>query len=280
MSKSQRHKGIRLYVFIFILLAGAALVFFLPVFKKSPGYVNYGYKVINIYPHDPCAFTQGLLWKDGFLYEGTGLEGHSSLRKVDLTTGQTLQNYNLPAQYFGEGITIFDDLIIQLTYKSRIGFVYDKQTFKLLKQFTYPTEGWGLTNNGRQLIMSDGTDTLYFLDPKTFKILSHTNVTDNGQPVWLINELEYIRGHIYANIWQTDTIVIISPSDGRVTGRINLTGLLSEYRTISPAITSQGQNSKQADVLNGIAYDADSSHLFVTGKFWPVIFEIELVPKN
>jgi glutaminyl-peptide cyclotransferase len=240
---------------------------FLPGCKDSAKPVEYSYKIVNTYPHDPNAFTQGLLWQNGFLYEGTGLEGHSSLRKVDLKTGKILQNYNLPARYFGEGITIFNDVIVQLTYKSQIGFVYDKQTFKLLNQFSYPTEGWGLTSNGKQLIASDGTNTLYYLDPKTFKILSHTNVTDNGRPVFLINELEYIRGSIYANIWQSNEIVIISPDSGKVIGRIDLSGLLSS------------QQREKADVLNGIAYDAENKRLFITGKFWPNLFEINLIPR-
>jgi glutaminyl-peptide cyclotransferase len=266
-TKVHRDKGTKFYAFIFIILMEAVLATFLPGCKDYTEPVQYSYRIVNIYPHDPNAFTQGLFWEKGFLYEGTGLEGRSSLRKVELQTGKVLQNYNLPAQYFGEGITIFDDFIVQLTYKSGVGFVYDKETFTPLRQFNYSTEGWGLTNNGRQLIMSDGTDNLYFLDSQTFKTVSRVKVTYAGSLVWRINELEYIDGSIYANIWQTDTLVIISPQTGRVTGRIDLGGLLSK------------EQLKGADVLNGIAYDSEKKRLFVTGKLWPSLFEIELIPQ-
>lgn len=227
----------------------------------------YSYKVINTYPHDRGAFTQGLVFENGFLYEGTGLYGQSTLRKVELETGSVLKMYELPDQYFGEGITIYKDEIIQLTYKSHVGFVYDKKWFTLLDQFTYPTEGWGLTYDGEFLIMSDGSSALHFIDPGTFVEVSQINVHDERGPVTNLNELEYIKGQIYANIWQTDYIAIISPQTGEVMGWINLEGLLKPE-----------DYTEYIDVLNGIAYDADNDRLFVTGKLWPHLYEIELVP--
>lgn len=224
------------------------------------------YKIVNTYPHDQQAFTQGLVFKEGVLYEGTGLNGQSSLRKVKLENGEVLKIHKLPPEFFGEGITVCGDKIIQLTWKSHAGFVYDKDSFKLFKQFSYPTEGWGLTYDGRQLIMSDGTEGLYFLDPETFKELRRIKAHDSKGPVIKLNELEYINGEIFANIWPTDLIVKIDPRTGRVTGWINLEGL-------SPV--NDGQKKK---VLNGIAYDAKSDRLFVTGKLWPALYEIKLVP--
>lgn len=234
----------------------------------TPTIVNYTYRVINTYPHDPDAFTQGLLfYPDGTLYEGTGLrQGRSSIRKVALETGQVLQIHNLADQYFGEGIVIFDDKLYQLTWQANLGFIYDKTTFEQLDTFTYPTEGWGLTHNGTALIMSDGTATLYFRDPATFAELRRVQVTAAGQPVVRLNELEYINGDVYANVWQTNFIVIINPNTGHVTGRIDLTGILDTSDLTDPV-----------DVLNGIAYDATTNRLFVTGKLWPQLFEIELV---
>jgi glutamine cyclotransferase len=227
------------------------------------------YEVINTYPHDPNAFTQGLVYEDGVLYEGTGLKGRSSLRKVELETGEVLQRLDLAAQYFGEGITIWEDKIIQLTWQSHIGFVYDKESFELLREFSYPTEGWGITHDGTRLIMSDGTATLHFLDPETFVETGSVQVFDSNGPVVRLNELEYINGEVYANIWQTDRIARIDPDTGKVTGWIDLTGLLSV------------EDLRQSvDVLNGIAYDAEHDRLFVTGKLWHKLFEIELVPQN
>ena len=227
----------------------------------------YTYTVVNTYPHDRAAFTEGLVIENGVLYEGTGLNGQSSLRRVDLATGQVLQSQALSPEYFGEGVTVWDDQIIQLTWQSHVGFVYDKTSFKLLKTFNYPTEGWGLTHDDRRLIMSDGTPTLHFLDPDTLKEIGQITVTDNGQPVLNLNELEYVRGEILANVWQTNRIARIAPETGRVTGWIDLTGLLSpQYR------------QQPVDVLNGIAYDAEHDRLFVTGKLWPKLFEITLAP--
>jgi len=234
--------------------------------KPTPPPV-YGYQIVHTFPHDPAAFTEGLVFDSGFLYEGTGLEGQSTLRKTQLDTGQVLQRHALPADVFGEGITIFGDRIIQLTWKSQLGYVYDKQTFRLLREFTYPTEGWGITHNGKNLIMSDGTATLYFLNPDTFERTRQIEVHSDAGPVTQLNELEYIQGEIYANVWQTDRIARIAPDTGQVLGWIDLSGLLSAQDRRTPV-----------DVLNGIAYDAEHNRLFVTGKLWPKLFEIKLIP--
>jgi len=226
----------------------------------------YTYKVVNTYPHDQSAFTEGLVFEDGVLYEGTGLHGYSTLRRVKLETGEILQICELPPQLFGEGVTICGNKIIQLTWQSHIGFVYDKYSFKLLKKFNYPDEGWGITYDGKHLIMSDGTETLHFLDPETFEEIGQIEVYANDIPVTRINELEYIQGEIYANIWQTERIARIDPLTGQVIGWIDLKGILNPE-----------DHSETVDVLNGIAYDAKNSRLFVTGKFWPKLFEIELM---
>ncbi len=228
----------------------------------------YAYRIVNTYPHDPDAFTQGLIFEGGVLYEGTGLRGRSSLRRVVLNTGEVLQRRELSDDYFGEGITLFGDRIIQLTWQSRIGFVYDKADFELLRSFTYPTEGWGVTHDGDRLIMSDGTSTLYFRDPETFEEVGRVNVRDSAGAVSRLNELEYVAGEVYANVWQTDRIARIEPRTGRVIGWIDLEGLLSV------------EDRQGADVLNGIAYDSEKKRLFVTGKLWPKLFEIELVVQN
>lgn len=226
----------------------------------------YGYKVVGKYPHDKQAFTQGLFVEDGVLYEGTGLNGQSTLRKVRLETGEILKVHKLPQECFGEGITPSGNKIIQLTWRSNTGFVYDKDSFTLLGTFSYPTEGWGITYDGRQLIMSDGTANLYFLSPETFREIRKIEVSDDRGPVVRLNELEYVRGEIFANIWLTDRIARISPQTGRVTGWIDLKGL-------SPL----KENEKTVKALNGIAYDARNDRLFVTGKLWPSIYEIKLV---
>jgi glutamine cyclotransferase len=222
------------------------------------------YEVVRAYPHDPKAFTQGLEFADGFLYEGTGLNGASGIRKVRLETGEVLQVQKLEDRYFGEGITLFGDSVIQLTWRTGTGFVYDRETFERRRSFSYTGEGWGLTHDGTRLIMSDGSSSLRFLDPTTFKETGRLNVTDGGRPVAQLNELELVRGEIYANVWQTDRIARISPKTGDVTGWIDMRGLLS------PA------ESKGADVLNGIAYDEKGNRLFVTGKWWPKVFEIRV----
>ena len=224
------------------------------------------YRIVNTYPHDRSAFTQGLVFADDFLYEGTGLRGHSSLRKVDLKTGNILRVRQLPAQLFGEGITIYGNRVIQLTWRARVGFVYNRETFQLLDTFTYPTEGWGITHDGRSLIMSDGTSTLYFLDPQTFQEVHRLEVHTRHGPVSRLNELEYVQGEIYANVWQTDRIAKISPETGEVIGWIDLEGLLRPE-----------DRDRRVDVLNGIAYDVKNDRLFVTGKLWPKLFEIELI---
>jgi glutamine cyclotransferase len=224
------------------------------------------YKIVHTYPHDPGAFTQGLLYHDGYLYEGTGMHGESSVRKVELSTGKVLQKIDLPRSYFGEGIVLWKDKLIELTWQTRIGFVYDRATFNQLRSFTYSREGWGITQDGKQLIMSDGSATLFFWDPETFKEIGHLDVDDKGSPVTNLNELEFIRGEIYANVWQTDRIARISPANGHVLGWIDLSRLHAQADT--PA----------NNVLNGIAYDAKQSRLFVTGKNWPKLFEIRLAP--
>lgn len=255
---------------MFLLVISAVIFFFLAGFQSHHGLPVYPVTVINTYPHDPDAFTQGLVFKDGFLYEGTGLNGKSSLRKVDLRTGKILQIKQLPSYFFGEGITVFDSNIIQLTYRSRVGFVYDLASFDLIRTFTYPTEGWGLTHNGTQLIMSDGTATLYFLDPATFSIAKRLEVSDENGPVRRLNELEVIQGEIYANIWQTTLIARINPITGKVKDWIDIAGIVPK------------KNSKQQreGVPNGIAYDAQNDRLFVTGKLWPQIFEVRLKTLN
>jgi Glutamine cyclotransferase len=226
----------------------------------------YTYKVVNAYPHDRNAFTQGLVFEDGVLYEGTGLRGHSTLRRVELETGEILQIRELPAQLFGEGVTIYESKAIQLTWQSNVGFVYDRDSFELLQEFHYPTEGWGITYDGKHLIMSDGTAILHFLDPEALEEIGRIEVCDNDGPVARLNELEYVQGEIYANVWKTDRVARISPQTGRVVGWIDLKGLLSPE-----------DHSETVDVLNGIAYDAEKDRLFVTGKLWPKLFEIELI---
>jgi glutamine cyclotransferase len=230
---------------------------------------EYTFKIVRDYPHDPAAFTQGLVYHDGFLYEGTGLNGQSSLRKVRLETGEVVEHVALPGEFFGEGIAIVKNNVIQLTWQSHIGFVYNLSDFKLLRQFSYPGEGWGLTSNGSEIFMSAGTAEMRVLDATTLKEKRRVSVHDGAIPVDQLNELEFVEGELFANIWQTDRITRISPQSGKVVGWIDLTGLLSPvYRRRSDA------------VLNGIAYDSVHKRLFVTGKLWPKIFEIQLVPKS
>ena len=226
--------------------------------------LRYTYDVVKVYPHDRNAFTEGLAIDDGVLYESTGLYGNSTLRRVELETGKILQTYALPNQFFGEGITIFSDKIIQLTWQSHRGFVYDKHSFELLREFSYPTEGWGLTNNGSTLIMSDGSATLYFLDPETFEKVGQVEVHDNGA-VTNLNELEYVHGQVYANIWGEEKIAVINPQTGQVNGWIDLRGIHNP------------ENQDPDSVLNGIAYDTEGDRLFVTGKLWSQLFQIKLI---
>ncbi len=227
---------------------------------------TYDYEIRHVYPHDTSAFTEGLFYLNGYLYESTGLEQHSSIRKVRIKTGEVVQKVDIPPQYFGEGIVNWQGRLISLTWKSQIGFVFDLETFKLQRQFSYPGEGWALTRNDKQLIMSDGTPYLRFLDPKTLAETGRIEVTLEGKPLRNVNELEWVKGEIYANVWQTNTIVRIDPASGRVVGLVNLAGLLQ------PSDIVEGQT----DVLNGIAYDARGDRLFVTGKNWPKVFEIRL----
>ena len=223
------------------------------------------YRVVHVYPHDPEAFTQGLVYLDGFLYEGTGLNGRSSIRKVRLENGEVLQIQKLDPQYFGEGIAIVGNSLFELTWQAEIGFVYDRQTFQRTGTFSYRGEGWGLTQDGRRLIMSDGSSYLRFIDPATRKELSRIQVRDGGKPVERLNELEYVKGEVLANVWQTERLARISPKTGQVLGWVDLSGLLS------------AREAQSVDVLNGIAYDAQHDRLFVTGKLWPKLFEIKIV---
>jgi glutamine cyclotransferase len=268
--KKLRLIGILVLTAVFLLsLAVVVVLNEKPAGSSTP--ITYNYEVIKTYPHDPDAFTEGLVFSNNFLYESTGSYGNygnSSLRRVDLETGQVLQIYHLPDQFFGEGIAIVNNTIVQLTWQSHTGFVYDEESFAILKEFTYPTEGWGLTYDGSQLIMSDGSADLYFLNPQTFARTGQVGVHDNIGPVTNLNELEYINGDIYANIWLQSRIAIINPQTGQVKAWINMTGLQN------PPI--QDSNS----VLNGIAYDANGNRLFVTGKMWPQLFEIKLVPST
>jgi glutaminyl-peptide cyclotransferase len=230
---------------------------------------EYYYDVVRTYPHDREAFTEGLFFLDGFLYESTGLEGHSSIRKVRLETGEIVQQHEVPA-YFGEGIVNWKDRLVELTYKTRVGFVYDLSTLAVRKQFDYPGEGWALTQDGKRIIMSDGTPQLRFWNPDTLAEEGRVTVNDKGVPVNNVNELEYIKGEVWANIWMVDRIARIDPATGNVTGWIDLTGILPK----------SDQIEGQTDVLNGIAYDAQGDRIFVTGKRWPKLFEIKIVKKQ
>ena len=221
-------------------------------------------EVVRSYPHDPEAFTQGLVVNDGALYESTGQHGQSSIRKVRLETGEVLKIRKLEDRYFGEGMAVVGKSIVQLTWQSGVGFVYDKESFERTSTFTYTGEGWGLTYDGKRLIMSDGTASLRFLDPVSLKETGRMEVRDAGRPVPLLNELEVVKGEILANVWQTSRIARISPASGTVTGWLDLSGLLDP------------RESRGADVLNGIAYDAAKDRLFVTGKLWPKLFEIRI----
>lgn len=247
----------------------AALLLVLPAVAagRTASAPTEGYRIVHTYPHDSSAFTQGLIYLDGYLYEGTGLNGRSSIRMVDLASGRVLQHYDLPGQYFGEGLTDWGSNLYELTWTSHICFVYDRFSFRLLKTFSYSGEGWGLTHDKTSLIMSDGTAYLRFLNPNTFTETRRIQVTDGGQPIKELNELEYIHGQIYANIWHSDRIARISPATGKILGWIDLKGLLPE-----------SERHDDDAVLNGIAYDAKGDRLFVTGKLWPKLFEIKLKP--
>jgi glutamine cyclotransferase len=249
-----------------------------PIFQQSPkassvgqdhpanGQVwRYSYEIVGTFPHDRAAFTQGLVFLDGKLIESTGLNGHSTLREVDLASGQVLRQVPVPDSYFAEGLAVLGGKAYQLTWQAQKGFVYDQTTFRLESEFSYTGEGWGLATDGHWLIMSDGTSTIRFLDPSTFKVQRTIQVTVQGRPVDQLNELEYIQGDIFANVWRTDYVVRIDPVNGAVTGVIDFSGLLL------PA-----DRDTNTDVLNGIAYDAANDRLFVTGKLWPKLFEVRL----
>jgi glutamine cyclotransferase len=251
-----------------LLLAGSAAALFFPGARAGAqgGVAQFGYRVVNTYPHDARAYTQGLLYRDGVLYESTGLNGRSSLRKVRLETGEVLQERTVDAKYFAEGLADWQNRLIQLTWRSNVGFVYDMASFAPTRTFDYAGEGWGLTQDGTRLIMSDGqrAGELRFLDPATFRELGRLTVRDAGVPVANLNELEYMNGDVLANVYQTNRICRIDLKTGRITAWIDLTGLLSPAERAG------------TDVLNGIAYDARGDRLFVTGKLWPRLFEIRL----
>jgi glutaminyl-peptide cyclotransferase len=233
------------------------------------------YDIVKAYPHDPSAFTQGLVFQDGAFYEGTGGRGsdtfHSSLRKVELDTGKVLQKHDLAPEYFGEGISIVGDKIYQITWREHTAFVYGVSDFKPQKEFKYSGEGWGLTTDGSLLYMSDGTHVIRVVDPATFETLRTVVVNDEkGQPVMQINELEWVKGEIWANIWQTGTIVRIDPTNGKLLGRIDLEAVVKQEQA----------DNEDADVLNGIAYDSANDRLFVTGKLWKRLFEVKVKPKQ
>jgi glutaminyl-peptide cyclotransferase len=244
--------------------------------KTSAAVPQYTAEIVKTYPHDPKAFTQGLVFHNGFLYEGTGGKANrgddffSSLRKVELETGKVLQKYDVPPDFFAEGITIFNDKIYQLTWQERTGFVYDLADFKLLREVRYSGEGWGLTHDGTHLIMSDGTHVIRFINPEDFSTVRTITVNDErGQPLVELNELEYVKGEIWANIWETGWIVRIDPATGKLVGRIDLSALADQVMDKNP----------RSDVLNGIAYDAATDRIFITGKKWPNLYEIKVNPK-
>ncbi len=234
---------------------------------KEPRF--YQYRIVNTYPHDKTAFTQGLFFEDGALYESTGQYGTSGLRKTDLETGKTLKSIPLADRFFGEGSVAWNGDVIMLTWRSGKGFVFDQETFVEERTFSYAGEGWGLTHDGARLIMSDGTSELRFLDPETLEETGRLPVTFRGKPLVKLNELEWVDGEIFANVWGANAIVRIDPETGVVVGVIDLRGLLTEE-----------ERAAGADVLNGVAYDAETERLFVTGKYWPKLFEIELVEKQ
>jgi glutamine cyclotransferase len=233
-----------------------------PVSKKAP---KYGYEVVRVYPHDPQAFTQGLIFREGRILESTGQEGRSTLRSVDLDSGQVIKKVELASQYFGEGITVLNGKVYQLTWQHQLGFIYDYQTFNKIGQFNYEGEGWGLTNDGTNLILSDGSSKLRFIDPNSYRLVRTITVTDDGKSIRDLNELEYIQGEIYANIWHDQRIATINPQTGAVTAWIDLSGILR--KTEAP---------NEEAVLNGIAVDEATGRLFVTGKLWPKLFEIRV----
>jgi glutaminyl-peptide cyclotransferase len=274
MGKDRSFAVLPIRPFLPLLPLCVLTVVFAPVAAQTPTIPSpgsrvpvYNYTIVHSYPHDPDAFTEGLEFHDGFLYESTGLNGKSSIRKVKLETGEVLQNRNISRDYFGEGITFWKDDLFHLTWISEIAFVYDPKTFASKRSFNYKGEGWALTHNAEELVMSDGTPQLRFIDPTTFKERRRITVTDAGTPIKYLNELEWIKGEIFANVYTTDYIARIDPASGRVTGWIDVRGMLPR------------QNDGNT-VPNGIAYDAAGERLFVTGKYWPKLFEITLTPRK
>lgn len=256
-------KTILLYLVVVVLMAGTLRA---QKTRQNLYTPEYTYRVVHVFPHDASAFTQGLAYRNGFLYEGTGLNGRSSVRKIRLETGEIVAKTDLPSEFFGEGITLFDNEIIQLTWVSHEGFVYKLDDLSRKASFSYAGEGWGLATDGRALFVSDGTSSIRLLDPKTFQQRRSFEVRDRGEPITQLNELELVEGELFANVWHTDRIARISPQSGSVLGWINLTGLLGPMYRLGPEA-----------VLNGIAYDARGQRLFVTGKLWPSVFEIRVV---
>ena len=254
-------------VFISTTIVALAIASWGAAPRRSAGVVVDGYRIVHTYPHDDQAYTQGLIFRDGYLYESTGRYGRSTVRKVRLETGEVVQQRAVDAEYFAEGLTEWRGELLQLTWRSGLCFVYDSKTLGIRRTFSYSGEGWGLTNDGTSLILSDGSSTLRFLDPKSFREARRVVVMDGNTPITQLNELEFVRGEVLANVWHSNRIARISPADGRVVGWIDMSGLLS-----SPA-RLDGEA-----VLNGIAYDPAGTRLFVTGKLWPKLFEIEVVP--
>jgi len=269
-----------------VLIVAIATFSALLVPAPEPGIPVYRYEVVYSYPHDRFAFTEGLAWDDGTLIESTGLKGNSTLRRVNLTTGEITTVRHLADQYFGEGVTVLDGKTVQLTYDSGIGFISDPDSLEPQGTFNYTTRGWGLASNGHTLIMSDGSSTLYFIDPETCREVRRIEVKALGVPVTNLNELEYVNGEIYTNVWPTDRIAMISPRTGEVTGWIDLAGLLPEEEREQIGWSTIENYRKQPSLrladdacLNGIAYDPDGNHLYVTGKLWPRSYEIRVVPE-
>ena len=269
INSSTRHHEV-VFALVFSLVAMSSLLACArPVLTVQKVAAIDSYRIVNTYPHDPNAYTQGLIYLNGFLFESTGRNGQSTLRKVKLQTGQVLQQHSLDRAYFAEGLTEWDDQLVQLTWVSNTAFVYDLDSFALRRTFHYSGEGWGLTHDQQGFILSDGTENLHFLDPNTFRETRALVVTDGGIPVKGLNELEYVRGEVYANVRHTDRIARISPQSGRVNGWIDLKGLMPTVYQLDPMAE-----------LNGIAYDSVNNRLFVTGKLWPRLFEIEVVPRK
>ena len=252
-----------------VFLGALALCACGPANTQAGATPEYTYQIVHVYPHDPQAFTQGLVYQDGVFYEGTGLEGQSSIRKVKPETGEVLQKREVPEAYFGEGIIVWKDRLLELTWTTQKGFIYDLATFAPKGEFSYPGEGWGLTTDGKRLIMSDGTASIRFWDPETLKETGRINVNEDGRPVIELNELEWVKGEIFANVWKTERIARIDPKSGKVTGWIDCHGLLTA-----------ADRTGETDVLNGIAYDAKGDRLFITGKKWPKVFEVKLVKRT